>query len=97
MSANSRVNLVKNRNLTRYRIAELDRVIFDVSTSGTASATLSAGGGSQSYTRADLSKLEALRGKYVARLDQINMALAMRPNMTGIRHVQTVRSGGVWH
>lgn len=97
MSANSRVNLVKNRNLTRYRIAELDRVIFDVSTSGTASASLSASGGSQSYTRADLDKLRKLRGTYAARLEQINMALAARPNMTGIRHVQTVRSGGIWH
>ena len=97
MSANSRVNLVKNKNRLLFWVAEIDRVTHEIATSGTASATLSAGGGSQSYTRADLDKLRKLRSSYVARIEQINMALAMRPNMTGIRHVQTVRSGGVWH
>ena len=97
MSANSRVNLVKNKNRLLFWVAEIDRTVQEIATSGTASATLSAGGGSQSYTRADLDKLQKLRGKYVARVEQINMALAVRPNMTGIRHVQTVRSGGVWH
>lgn len=97
MSANSRVNLVKNKNRLLFWVAEIDRTVQEIATSGTASATLSAGGGSQSYTRADLDKLRKLRSSYVARIEQINMALAMRPNMTGIRHVQTVRSGGVWH
>lgn len=97
MSANSRVNLVKNKNRLLLWVAEIDRTVQEIATSGTASATLSAGGGSQSYTRADLDKLRKLRSSYVARIEQINMALAMRPNMTGIRHVQTVRSGGVWH
>ena len=97
MSANSRVNLVKNKTRLLFWVAEIDRTVQEIATSGTASATLSAGGGSQSYTRADLDKLRKLRSSYVARIEQINMALAMRPNMTGIRHVQTVRSGGVWH
>jgi hypothetical protein len=93
---NTRLNQLKQRNSLRYKIAALDRVIEEVSTAGNASATLSAGGGSQSYTYADLEKLQALRGRYASRLDQINMALAAFPNATGIRHVLTVRSGGVW-
>lgn len=92
----ARFNQLKNRNRLRYKIAALDRVIEEISTSGTASASLSAGSASQSYTHADLTKLEALRAKYVARLEQVNMALAEWPNNTGIRHVVTVRSGGFW-
>lgn len=93
----ARVNLVKNKNRLLFWVAEIDRTIQEIATSGTASASLSAGGGSQSYTRADIDKLRKLRGTYAARLEQINMALAARPNLTGIRHIQTVRSGGIWH
>ena len=92
----ARFNQLKNRNRLRYKIAALDRVIEEISTSGTASASLSAAGASQSYTHSDLTKLESLRAKYVARLEQVNMALAEWPNNTGIRHVVTVRSGGFW-
>ena len=94
--ANRRQNLLKNRALLQFRIAELDRCIHDIAVSGTASASLSAGGGSQSYTHADLSKLEALRSRYASRLESINQNLAMYGNATGIRHVLTIRSGGVW-
>ena len=92
-------NATENRLKTKARllfwIAQIDRCIHEIAISGTASASLSAGGGSQSYTHADLDKLQKLRGKYAARVEQINMALAARPNLTGIRHVQTVRCG-VW-
>ena len=97
MSALARVNLVKNKNRYLFWVAEIDRAIQSIATSGTASATISSGGGSQSYTSADLDKLRKLRGTYASRIEQINMALAARPNMTGIRHVMTVRSGGLWH
>ena len=90
-------NMLKNKNLLLFKIAEIDRVIHEIDTSGTASASLSAGGGSQSYTHADLDKLQKLRGKYAARVQEINMALAAFPNSTGIRHVTTVRCGGLWH
>ena len=90
-------NRLKNKNRYLFWIAEIDRCIHEIAISGTASATLSAGGGSQSYTRADLDKLQKLRGKYAARVQDINMALAAFPNSTGIRHVQTVRCGGLWH
>lgn len=90
-------NRLKNRNRYLFWVAEIDRVIQEIAVSGTSSATLSAGGGSQSYTRADLDKLRKLRGAYVARIEQINMALAAFPNSTGIRHVTTVRCGGLWH
>lgn len=93
----ARVNLVKNKNRYLFWVAEIDRVVQQIATSGTASATLSAGGGSQSYTSADLDALRRLRGAYASRIEQIDMALAAHPNMTGIRHVMTVRSGGIWH
>lgn len=90
-------NRLKNKNRYLFWIAEIDRCIHEIAVSGTASASLSAGGGSQSYTRADLDKLQKLRGKYAARVQEINMAIAAFPNSTGIRHVTTVRCGGVWH
>ena len=94
MSANS--NRLKNKNRYLFWIAEIDRCIHEIAISGTASASLSAGGGSQSYTHADLDKLRKLRGVYASRVQEINMALAAFPNSTGIRHVQTVRCGGFW-
>ena len=93
MASNSRVLLVKNRNHYLYWIAEIDRVIQEIATSGTASATLSAGGGSQSYTRANLKDLRDLRAVYVSRVQSCDMALSAFPNNTGIRHVTTIRSG----
>ena len=89
-------NRLKNKNRYLAWIAEIDRCIQEIATSGTASASLSAGGGSQSYTHADIDKLRKLRGVYVSRVQEINMALAAWPNNTGIRHVQTVRCGGYW-
>ena len=90
-------NRLKNKNRYLFWIAEIDRCIHEIAISGTASASLSAGGGSQSYTHADLDKLRKLRGVYASRVQEINMALAAFPNNTGIRHVQTVRGGGLWH
>lgn len=90
-------NRLKNKNRYLFWIAEIDRCIHEIAVSGTASASLSAGGGSQSYTHADLDKLQKLRGKYAARVQEINMALAAFPNSTGIRHITTVRCGGIWH
>ena len=90
-------NRLKNKSRYLFWIAAIDRCIHEIAISGTASASLSAGGGSQSYTHADLDKLQKLRGKYAARVQEINMALAAFPNSTGIRHVTTVRCGGIWH
>lgn len=92
----SKVNQVKNKNRYLFWIAQIDRVIQEIAVSGTASASLSAGGGSKSYTHADIDKLQKLRGKYAARVEQINMALAAWPNNTGIRHVTTVRCYGYY-
>ena len=90
-------NRLKNKNRYLFWIAEIDRCIHEIAVSGTASASLSASGGSQSYTHADLDKLRKLRGIYASRVQEINMALAAFPNSTGIRHVTTVRCGGIWH
>ena len=89
-------NRLKNKNRYLFWIAEIDRCIHEIAISGTASASLSAGGGSQSSTHAALAKLRKLRGVYASRVQEINMALAAFPNSTGIRHVQTVRCGGFW-
>lgn len=89
----ARDNRLKNKRRYLAWIAEIDRCVHEIATSGTASASLSAGGGSQSYTHADIDKLVALRNRYAARVSQINMALAAWPNSTGIRHIQTVRCG----
>lgn len=89
-------NRLKNKNRYLFWIAEIDRCIHEIAISGTASASLSAGGGSQSYTHADLDKLRKLRGVYASRVQEINMALAAFPNSTGIRHITTVRCGGFW-
>ena len=90
-------NRLKNKNRYLFWIAEIDRCIHEIAISGTASASLSAGGGSQSYTHADLDKLRKLRGVYASRVQEINMALAAFPNNTGIRYVTTVRCGALWH
>jgi hypothetical protein len=94
MSARS--NQIKCKNRLLFWVAEIDRTIETISVSGVASASLGAGGGSQSYTHADLDKLLKLRSRYVSRIESINMALAQFPNATGIRHVLTVRSGYAW-
>ena len=92
-SAQKRILTNKNRLL--FYIAEIDRCIHEIAVSGTSSASLSAAGSSQSYTHADIEKLEKLRARYASRVAQINMALA-GGNSTGIRHVVTTRSGNVW-
>ena len=89
-----REKLIRNKNLILWRISELDRCIFELGQSGTASASVSAGGGSQSYTHADLEKLEKLRGIYAGRIAAINDALRGGDG-TGIRKVMTTR-GGLW-
>lgn len=71
-------------------INEIDRAIQQIATSGTASATISAAGGSKSYTRMDVDKLLSLRREYASRVAQINRVLTgLIPG--GIRHVMTVR------
>jgi len=89
----ARANQIKVKSRLLFWVAEIDRCVQAIAVSGTASASLSAGGGSQSYTHQDIDKLLALRARYSARISQINMALAAYPNSTGIRHVQTVRCG----
>ena len=65
-------NLIANKNQLLKSIKKIDRVILDIATNGTASATLSAGGGSKSYTRLDIDKLRELRAEYLGRVAQIN-------------------------
>ena len=54
----------------RATVAAIDEAIKEIAISGTTSATLSAGGGSQSYTRADVDKLLKMRASF------LNLAVA---------------------
>ena len=58
--------------VSKYRaiVEEIDETIREIAISGTATASLSAGGGSQSYTHADIEDLQKTRASY------LNMAVA---------------------
>ena len=90
MTALSRTNLIKNRAKFVAWISEIDRIVRDIAIKGTASASISAGGGTKSYTRLDLGALQKLRTDYADRVAQITKRLAGVPS-TGIRRVMTVR------
>lgn len=83
-------NLAKNKMQLIRWIGEIDRVVHEIAVSGTASASISAAGGSKNYTRQDLDKLRSVRRDYVDRVAQINRALA-GSGPIGIRRVMTVR------
>ena len=67
------------------RIQLIDQVIDEIIRDGAASATLSAGGGSRSYTRLDLDKLNQERARWAGAL----RVLKSRSG-TGIRHIGRV-------
>ena len=62
----------------QHDIAELKRVRMELATSGTASATVSGGTGSKSYTRLDLSKINELITALSKELVQLRNLLAGR-------------------
>lgn len=72
-------------------LRELDATIHEIAINGTATASISAGGGSKSYTRIDLANLRALRTEYANRLAQLNRAVTVGSSPAGIRRVMTVR------
>lgn len=72
-------------------VAAIDAAIRGIASNGYASATISAAGGSKSYTKLDLAALRALRADLVSRLSAINSQLAGR-GILAIRHLVTVRS-----
>lgn len=90
MTALQRDNLIKNKARYTVWIGELDRVIREISVNGTASATISASGGSKSYTRLDLGTLQKLRVDYADRVSQIQKRLDGVP-LSGIRRVMITR------
>ena len=62
----------------QHDIAELKRVRMELATSGTASATVSGGTGSKSYTRLDLSKINELISALSKELMQLRNLLSGR-------------------
>lgn len=90
-STKNRISLAKARAQIASDIAAVDAAIRAVATSGFASASLSSGGGSKSYTRTDLAQLRALRADLVSRLAAVSARLAGRGSFS-VRHLVTVRS-----
>lgn len=62
----------------QHEIGELKRVRMELATSGTASATVSGGTGSKSYTRLDLSKINELISALSKELVQLRNLLSGR-------------------
>lgn len=64
--------------VSKYRaiVKQIDETIREIAISGTATASLSAGGGSQSYTHADIGDLQKTRANY------LNMAVAEENGIT---------------
>lgn len=83
-------NLRINKSRYLAAIAELDRVVREIAANGTATASLSAGGGTKAYTAIDLNTLLALRRDYASRVSAINRALRFS-SPAGIRTVRIVR------
>lgn len=83
-------NLIKNKAKLIASIHAIDVAVQEIAVNGMASATISAGGGTKSYTRLDLDALRKLRADYADRVAQIKRRLAGVPS-TGIRRVVTVR------
>ena len=82
--------MIKNRARLLTWISEIDRAVQDIAVNGISSATISVGGGSKSYTRLDIEKLQKLRTDYAERVAQITRRLAGVPSI-GIRRIMTVR------
>jgi hypothetical protein len=91
VKSNHQINLTRQKNQLLAWIGEIDRVIHEIAVSGTSSASLSAAGGSKTYTRMNLSELRSLRAEYAQRVAEINRALAPGGNPLGIRRITTVR------
>lgn len=72
-------------------IAELKRVRMELASSGTASATVSGGTGSKSYTRLDLDKINATIAELTRELAQSRTTLATG-NARGTNTIVTIYS-----
>lgn len=90
MTAQARQNLTSNKARYLAWINDIDRIMHEIAVNGAASGSVSAGGGSQSYTRLDLDKLRKLRSDYTGRITQIQRRLAGIPSV-GVRRIMTVR------
>ena len=75
----------------QHDIAELKRVRMELATSGTASATVSGGTGSKSYTRLDLAKINGLIAELSRELAQYRTMIATG-NARGTNTIVTIYS-----
>ena len=90
MTSAQKKNLTANKRRYLADIATIDRVIREIAMGGTATATLSAGGASRSYSSIDVQKLLALRNDYASRVSAINRAIE-NSSPAGKRTIRIVR------
>ena len=86
MTRTRQIKIINAANELKGRLAALDRVIHEIATSGFSGATLSAGAGSKSYTRADLDQLRAEREDLVKQYRHTVRPLTGAPLIGKIRH-----------
>ena len=91
MGESKQVRLARARAVAAADVAAIDDAIRKIAAGGVASASISAAGGSKSYSRLDLGALRALRADLVSRLAALDRALTGR-GLLAIRHLVTVRS-----
>jgi len=79
MTRKAKIKAINAANDLKGRIAAIDRTIDEVATSGFSTATVSAGSGSKSYTRADLDDLRAQREDLIKQYRHVACRLTGAP------------------
>lgn len=91
MGETRQIRLARARAAVAADVAAIDEVVRKIAAGGVASASISAAGGSKSYSRLDLNALRALRTDLASRLAALDRALTGR-GLLAVRHLVTVRS-----
>lgn len=86
MTREQKIKIINAANDLKGRIARLDAVIDEVATSGFTTATISAGSGSKSYTRADLDGLRREREDLCRQYRYTTRRIDGTPLIGKIRH-----------
>lgn len=92
MTEKQRQNLLKRKAELAKDYHELDRAIIEIGLKGTASATISAAGGTKSYTRTNLTELRNLKRDVSDEYQAVVNALKGSGFIRKIRTIGFVRS-----
>lgn len=90
VSTNQILAKIKRLNECARNLRALEKAAMEAATSGTASATISAGGGSKSYTRLSPSQIQELIGYWKREYSYAKAAITGRSAL--IKSVMVVRS-----